>query len=150
MAWQKKGQAFALIFSVAGILIAASIRFWLAPILVLPLSAFLIVGRVNFFTKLIFIGFTIYISATSFTTIQSRYKLTSIQSHINQLSEISQNGSMGGSAQKLKAFNSIKDILAFFPLGFFTALFRPLPGDLLSPFGFLASFEGLFLSLIHI
>ncbi|MDC1153428.1 hypothetical protein OAT06_05425 [Nitrospinaceae bacterium] len=144
VAWQKKGQAFALIFSVAGILIAASIRFWLAPILVLPLAAFLIVGKVNFFTKLIFIGLTIYISATSLATIQSRYKLTSIQSHINQLSEISQNGSTGGSAQKIKPFNSIIDVLTFFPLGFFTALFRPLPGDLFSPFGLLASFEGLF------
>ena len=144
VAWQKKGQAFALIFSVAGILIAASIRFWLAPILVLPLSTFLIVGKVNFFTKLIFIGLVIYISATSLATVQSREKLTSMQDHINEISELSQNGATGGSAQKLKPFNSVGDILAFLPLGFFTALFRPLPGDVYSPFGFLASFEGLF------
>jgi len=144
VAWQKKGQAFALIFSVAGILIAASIRFWLAPILVLPLSTFLIVGKVNFFTKLIFIGLAIYISATSLATMQSREKLTSMQDHINEISEKSQLGAKGSSAQKLKPFNNIGDLLAFLPLGFFTALFRPLPGDVYSPFGFLASFEGLF------
>jgi hypothetical protein len=61
------------------------------------------------------------------------------------LSQLTQSGAEGGSSQRLKSFDGYKDVVAFLPLGFFTALFRPLPGDVLSPFGFLASFEGVFL-----
>ncbi len=37
------------------------------------------------------------------------------------------------------------DALKFLPVGFFTALFRPLPGEVMNPFGMLAGLENLLL-----
>ncbi|MDQ3606039.1 MAG: hypothetical protein M3418_07635, partial [Gemmatimonadota bacterium] len=42
-------------------------------------------------------------------------------------------------------FTSIGGMLAFLPIGAFRALFRPLPGEVMNPFGILAGFENLFL-----
>lgn len=50
---------------------------------------------------------------------------------------------MGGSTLEYGGYGSFSGMAAFLPLGIFTALFRPLPGEALSIFGFLASLENM-------
>lgn len=45
-------------------------------------------------------------------------------------------------------YRSLKDMVLFVPVGIFTALFRPLPGQVNNVFGFLAGLEGLFLLIL--
>ena len=54
----------------------------------------------------------------------------------------------GGSQIGNARFTSIGDVIAFAPLGIFTALFRPLPGDVRNLFGLLASFENVVLLIL--
>ena len=147
VAWRKKGQIFPLIISLAGVILAGSIRNWLYPILLFPLSIFLVVGRVHLIARIIFIGLMIYIAAYAMDQVQYKYRISDSQGYIEQLSKINQEtahgkSSGGGSSQEHRTFSTLTELLLFLPFGFFTALFRPLPGDVFSSFGFLASFEG--------
>jgi hypothetical protein len=59
--------------------------------------------------------------------------------------------SFGGSSNTwYKSFNSFSDIFEFLPLGIFTALYRPLPGEVSGIFGLLAGIENLVLLLATI
>jgi hypothetical protein len=49
----------------------------------------------------------------------------------------------GGSSQSVTRFQDVWGMVKFVPFGAFTALFRPLPGEVLHPFGLLAGFENL-------
>jgi hypothetical protein len=49
--------------------------------------------------------------------------------------------SVGGSATESVPFNTASDVVYFMPLGVFTALFRPLPGEIGGLFGLLAGIE---------
>ena len=61
------------------------------------------------------------------------------------------NRSFGGASNTwYKSFNSFSDIVEFLPLGIFTALYRPLPGEVSGIFGLLAGIENLLLLLITI
>jgi hypothetical protein len=53
--------------------------------------------------------------------------------------------SNGGSGQKPPEFRSATDIIKFVPVGAFTAMFRPLPGEINNPFGIIAGFENLYM-----
>lgn len=57
---------------------------------------------------------------------------------------VSQAWAQGGSAQEMPVdVGSVQGVLLFLPLGAFTALFRPLPGEIMNPFGLLAGLENL-------
>jgi glycosyltransferase involved in cell wall biosynthesis len=62
--------------------------------------------------------------------------LTSWTAFLAEFNEVTQVWGYGGSAQRHDEFRSLRDILVFFPLGAFTALFRPLPWELTGPFPF--------------
>jgi hypothetical protein len=49
----------------------------------------------------------------------------------------------GGSSQPVPRFQDAWGMVKFAPVGALTALFRPLPGEVLNPFGLLASVENL-------
>lgn len=55
----------------------------------------------------------------------------------------------GGSGQTINVdFIQFHQVLAFMPLGMFTALFRPLPGEVLNLFGVLAGLENFLLLIL--
>ncbi|OLD95659.1 MAG: hypothetical protein AUI36_46090 [Cyanobacteria bacterium 13_1_40CM_2_61_4] len=55
---------------------------------------------------------------------------------------------MGGSGQEPpRPLTSVGSVVTFLPLGLFTALFRPLPGEVPNPFGVMAGVENVALLL---
>ena len=55
---------------------------------------------------------------------------------------------MGGSGQEPpQPLTSVGSVVTFLPLGLFTALFRPLPGEVPNPFGVMAGVENVALLL---
>ncbi|HEY8555429.1 MAG TPA: hypothetical protein VIL43_12925 [Burkholderiales bacterium] len=62
---------------------------------------------------------------------------------VAHLGSLSSGWAEGGSAQEPPALDRYADVIAFIPVGGFTALFRPLPGEAPSLFGLLAGIEGL-------
>lgn len=64
---------------------------------------------------------------------------------VARVNELSRAWAVGDSAQVVPQFGSVMDVVKFMPLGMFSALFRPLPGEVGGIFGWLAAGESLVL-----
>jgi hypothetical protein len=72
-----------------------------------------------------------------------RFGLESSQDVLVTVSRIQQGSTYGGSTQNAEVdLSNSSSALAYLPLGIFTVLFRPLPGEVLTPFGLLAGLDG--------
>jgi hypothetical protein len=75
-----------------------------------------------------------------------RFKIESQQDLVDRTGTVAQDWAQGGSGEQIQGgLSSSVDILEFLPKGAFTALFRPLPGEIPSAFGILASVENVIL-----
>lgn len=66
---------------------------------------------------------------------------------VSEKVNVSEKGSSAGDTNKAE-YRSLKNMIFFVPSGIFTALFRPLPGEVNNVFGFLAGLEGVFLLIL--
>jgi hypothetical protein len=132
----------------AGVTLASLIRVWLGPILLAPLAVFVVVALRNIVAKVLVImvvagafGHTISLANNTFN-IESREDLVE---RADQISHTAARGAPdeGGSSLPVMRFKDFRSMAKFVPVGAFTALFRPLPGEVLNPFGLLSSFENL-------
>lgn len=129
--------------ALAGLLIAASVRVWLGAIFLAPLlAALLVTGRVPVTVK-IAAGLAalpaFLLAAEAFS---EQFRIATAEDLVLQTNLIAEGFATGGSAQRLvQGFGSFGEMIAFLPVGMFTALFRPLPGEILNPFGLLAGLE---------
>jgi hypothetical protein len=142
-----------LVFVVIGLMIASFIRIWLGVIFATPLiTTYVLASRAPAVTKLLFMLIT---APGFFITLQGfalEFSLETTQDLVTRTQSISTSWARGGSALQIEgSFTSIGSMIAFMPLGSFTALFRPLPFEVLNPFGMLAGAENAYiLSLIVI
>jgi hypothetical protein len=142
---------FAYAISVAaGVALASLIRVWLAPILLVPLVVFMLLALRSVLAKALVVAtvagaFLHTLSMTSDTLdIESRNDLVERTDHFSHM-QARGSGSEGGSSLSVARFKDFGSMAKFVPVGAFTALFRPLPGEVLNPFGLLASLENLVL-----
>lgn len=144
--WQRLGRVSYLALVAAGIVIAAGIRLWFAPILLGPLFLLTLIGLRSTLQRVVFAvlgGVLLWLAIEQF---RARFALASIDELLSATTSLSQGWAYGGSAQEIgSAFTSIGSMIRFLPLGIFTALFRPLPGEVMNPFGLLAGLENLLL-----
>jgi len=81
--------------------------------------------------------------------IQGHFQLETKQDLIAKVNSFS--GSFTGGGSGLEAgeeFTGIGSMIAYVPKGSFNALFRPLPGDVLNPFGQVAGIENMILLIL--
>lgn len=126
-----------------GLLIAFLVRQWTAYILTAPLFA-LVLNRVP--VKIIrYVGYACipFLLMKAGEAMMQKVGLNSMSEVVTATREVSRSWARGGSALEAPNFQSVGDIIKFAPLGMFTALFRPLPGEIMNPFGLLAGFENL-------
>jgi hypothetical protein len=144
--WHRRQRWLYLGLLAVGVAIATYIRFWIGPILLVPVIVILMLRRQSTFRKVIL---TIVIGiALAFASIrvQNFFEVASIQDLLVSLNTLSRLWNYGGSAQVITTdFTRIDQLIAFIPFGAFTALFRPLPGEVLNLFGLLAGLENLLL-----
>jgi len=125
-----------------GILLATSIRMWLAFIFLLPLGVFFVIGHQSIMRRILLVLLGVPAFVLAMQNFSEKFQLETTQELVEQTDRLSQSWSGGGSGQKIEGgFNSIGGMVIFLPVGMFTALFRPLPGEILNPFGLLASAE---------
>jgi hypothetical protein len=126
----------------AGVLFATAIRLWLAPILTVPfMLAYVLFSRRRLGLKvtiLVFIGAGSIFFLNQF---QERFRIQNGKDYLKRLNTISRGWKSGGSAQEVPEMKSAKDFVVFAPRAMFTALFRPLPGEVNNMFGALAGLE---------
>lgn len=147
--WQRSGRMSYLIAVVSGVLVASTIRIWFAPILLGPLFLMTLVGLRSNPQRILFgiLGAVVLLAAVN--VFRERFALATVEELLSTTNRVSQAWSKGGSALTLSAeFTSVGGMLRFLPLGMFTALFRPLPGEVMNPFGLLAGMEDVALLLL--
>jgi len=129
-----------------GVMIAMVIRMWMGLILLAPLTIFVFYLRQR---SGIFKAVLIILISIAFLFSLNRFKngfqLESGDDVLQTATNLSQSASTGGSSPGLSMeFTSPGKLIAFLPIGIFTVLFRPLPGEFFSnPFAFIASIENL-------
>lgn len=134
------------VVAAAGVVVAMMVRLWLGPILLLPLVVLGFRGVRGFFPRVAFTVVAVGGLGLATLVMAERFALESTRDVIAATSTFSQAWAEGGSAQQVTAdLTSASGMAAFAPRGAFTALFRPLPGEVMNPFGLLAGLENLFL-----
>lgn len=133
----------------AGILGSASIRIWSGPILLIPLVVFLFQRETSLARRLVFGGLAAVAFSIAWAAFADYFRLQTAADLIATASDLTQ-GWYGGSAILSGGadFTDIGSMIRFAPRGLFTALFRPLPGEVLNPFGMIAGLENAALLLL--
>jgi hypothetical protein len=137
----------------AGVTLASLIRVWLGPILLAPLAVFILFTLQSILTR----GLVVMVVAVAFvhtiSLANDSFKIETREDLVERTHNISHAAAKGvpesgGSSLSVPRFQDLSSMVRFVPLGVFTALFRPLPGEVLNPFGLLASLENVGLLLL--
>lgn len=149
-AWYRTVEARYLAVMMIGVWMALSMRTWLGPILLVPLAVFLQARMRNPLAKLLLIGVVAGAFLYSGRKFQEEFRIESSSEMISTLEGRVNSLSWRGNTSLVseRSFSSVSELIMFMPLGAFTALFRPLPGELMSVFGVLAGLENLVLIVL--
>ena len=149
----KKLNHYYLTMIIIGLVISFSMRYWICFILLLPLVVIFWHSKIQTNLKIIILLLLLSLSYFLYDYTLHKFILYSDEGEniIGALNTLFANRSFGGSSNTwYKSFNSFSDIFEFLPLGIFTALYRPLPGEVSGIFGLLAGIENLVLLLATI
>ena len=127
-----------------GLFICSSIRSWLFPIFMVPfLLTVFMQGRLKLTFKLALTALALLLGTLFAGPMSKRFEISSVDSLVERTDQISKSWSNGGSGQDIPEFHSVTDVARFLPYAMFTSLFRPLPGEVMNPFGLMAGIENI-------
>jgi hypothetical protein len=133
-----------------GVALASLIRLWLGPILLAPLAVFLLFAVRNVFARIVVVMAVVGAFSHTISLTSDAFDIETSEDLVERTDHISHawatgSASGGGSSLSVMRFQDPWSMVKFAPLGAFTALFRPLPGEVLNPLGLLAGLENLVL-----
>ncbi len=138
----RRGSFWYIALIVIGISLAAYIRPWMPLIMVAPLATFLISSFQGIFARVILTVLFVISLVFSFNLFADRFRIENTQDFGNRVNSYQASLADGGSGQNLGLdFTDTGEAIGFLPYGMFSALFRPLPGEVLNPFGLLSGLE---------
>lgn len=147
--WFRGHTRRALALILIGITIAAYVRAWLAPILIAPLLIKYFVSGGSVVRRLAVTALGVAAFVLSFEFLWEQFSIETASDLLWGIDTTARQWAHGGSALELKVdLTRPVELLAAFPLAAFTALFRPLPGEILNVFGLLAGLENTVLLLL--
>ncbi|NUM87690.1 MAG: hypothetical protein HUU37_00660 [Bdellovibrionales bacterium] len=134
----------------AGLGISYVVRPWLVFILCVPLGMFYVMRVRSTVVKVLAVAALPFLLSMATQGMMDFLGLGSTEEVVSATHAVSRSWSRGGSGQDVPEFKTGLDMIAFAPKGLFTALFRPLPGEILNPFGLIAGLENLLLLLLFV
>lgn len=127
-----------------GVVGAMAIRLWMGPILLAPLGVLLVRATRDVVLRRWMVALGLLVAATGLWVFRERLLQETLKEVLSTANTLSRGWAEGGSAQTIGSdLTDPVSFLAFLPKGMFTALFRPLPGEVMNPFGLLAGLENL-------
>jgi len=146
MGWSRHRRWPYLAAMALGIWIATMIRLWAAPILLAPL-VISVPGQLRGVPqKALFVVVSLAALGASVGRFAQAFGMETLQDLYATTNSFGGAWSEGGSGQTVNMqITGPASMLKFVPYGAFTALFRPLPGEVMNPFGMLAGVESAFL-----
>lgn len=146
MSWVRTRRWVFLLVLALGVWIATLIRLWAGPILLFPLIVFAVGGIPGWWRKSAFIALAAGATLLTVSRFADAFGLETAQDVIATTDAVSRAWAEGGSGQRVQVqFTGVGSMVRFAPYGAFTALFRPLPGEVMNPFGMLAGLENVVL-----
>lgn len=147
-----QGFSFGALFSMSsGIIMVAGIRLWMTVVILLSLAIAFLTTRRHVSNQSPFIRLMILSVAVGATGLFfQRMNFKSQEDAVDRIQFVSRAWRTGGSQLEVPSLNSPQEIAAFLPLGMFTSLFRPLPGEVPNIFGSLAGLENVVLLTLFI
>ena len=132
-----------LLPAILGLAVTGAIRLWVVPILGFSFAIVTFFYFQNILFRVALIGGIVVGAVYSVPIIGKQLSIGNIDELAQRTGAISRSWERGGSAGDVPIIRTPVDALKFLPLGMFTALFRPLPGEVMNPFGILAGLENL-------
>ena len=142
--WYKQKSYLSFLLVAAGIYLCVLIRVWLGPILVLPLVLLFLRVSHGWLSKFALVFVTSIVLFFSAGQMMERFKISALEDVFSAADKTTQGfvTTAGGSTQALQVdLTSARGLIGFLPQAAFAALFRPLPGEVMNPFGLLAGVE---------
>lgn len=119
------------------------IRNWMGPILLAPLAVLTFI-KVRGPQKLMLMVPLCALLLASTGGFQRQFGISNTAEMVTRVDDITHStGWEGGSGRQSVQFTNLGVMAGFIPVGIFTALFRPLPGEVNNPFGILVGLENL-------
>jgi len=145
----RSGSIVPFLFALGGALGASAIRPWTAVILTIPTVVAFTLRYRNWPLRIVGLVMGGYAMVQSAQIVADRFLVVGVDDLVKKANLISKAWGVGGSAQAIPDFYNVSEMLSFAPAGMFTALFRPLPGEVNNMFGILAGLEnGVLLFLV--
>ena len=141
VAWWRTGCLRPLMQVAIGVFLAGLIRTWLAGIMLGSMVVLFYAAAQGIRTRVIITLAIVVAVRAALPFFLQMFALQAEQDLTEQVADISGGFHGGGSAGVAFALYGPLDLITNAPWGMFSALFRPLPGDVLNPFGLVASGE---------
>jgi len=141
VAWQRSGRPIYIAGVAAGFFVATLFRLFIGPILLAPLAWLIVRGEPRWSRRMLYLTAFAGAFLLAVQQFNAYFRLENLQNLLETANSLSRAFAIGGSAQQIGEFTSFGRLFAFAPLGAFTALYRPIPGEVLNPFGLLAGLE---------
>lgn len=141
--WHRLHRLYYIVVLALGFVVTVYVREWMGLILFLSVIVYISSAIRAGLPGKLFIVFVCSIFLLYLTWFLGGLNIETVSDLLQATNDISQGWATGGSAQEVMQFSGVSDVVAFVPLGMFTALFRPLPGEIMNPFGLLAGLENL-------
>ena len=146
VSWYQSHRLANLVWLGTGVLIAMFVRPWLGPILIAPLLVNIVFGRYRLVTKGLVVALAAGALAYTLSVLWDTFAIETARDVLETVDVRSRGLGEGGSGQELSAdLTQPAQLIAALPVAMFTALFRPLPGEIPNMFGTLAGVENAFL-----
>jgi hypothetical protein len=147
--WYRTKMLRYFIIMLLGVIIMGFFRVWMVPIMLVSLVPLLVSAMRGVVAKTILLLFVLVACLLITNKVQNILAVDTKQDMVAKVNNFSRGFARGGSARKASGkFTDISSMIAFVPKGSFTALFRPLPGEVMNSFGLLAGIENLFLLIL--
>ena len=131
-----------------GVSVAILVRVFLGPILIIPLCVFALYDNRRLISRLTVAAVALVALGYSLILLSDVWNIASGNDVLGFIHYVSRGFESGGSSLQPKNFSSYSEVVTFLPLGIFTVLFRPLPGDVLNAFGLIAGLENVLLLVL--
>ena len=150
LGWHRAARARYLLWIALGITTAVFVRAWLGPILLLPLAVLGAGRRAGIMRRAVFVSLGIAGAAAAPIVIEMTIGIEAVRYDevLATTNTLARSLEPGGSTLEMPELSGAGDVIAFAPLGVFTVLFRPLPGEIPTAFGLMAGLENAFLLLL--
>ena len=146
--WYRLRRPRYVVLLLLGVMLAAAMRLWLAPILLAPLWVVAVRLAPGPIRRAAWLAAGGAVVLFGMKLVRQYTTIASMQEVMDTADALARALAMGGSGQEPpRPLTSVGSLVTFLPLGLFTALFRPLPGEVPNPFGVMAGVENVALLL---